>query len=262
MADPGDTPHWTFHACGLDEVADGDEWMSPWERRRISPMRYPKRRLESRLGRWTAKQTIGATLGLPVADWTTTNAATLARISIENQPSGAPAALVDGSAAGVEISMTDRADWAVCMTTSPGSGAGPIGCDLELVEPRSDRFVADWFTAAERTAIGGDRALRPNLMWSAKESALKVLQTGLRRDTRSVEIELTADRSNGWSAFVAHIAPVGDTDVASVAPGWWRRFGAFVLTCAASDHVPPPAPLHGASPLATALPSHRWLDAD
>ncbi|MEM9514501.1 MAG: 4'-phosphopantetheinyl transferase superfamily protein [Actinomycetota bacterium] len=260
MPDPGTTKHWTFHACGLSDVADGDEWMSAWERQRISPMRYPKRRLESRLGRWTAKQTIGTALGLPVAEWATADPAALARISIENQPSGAPTALVDGHVAGVEISMTDRADWAVCVTTAPGARSHPIGCDLELVEPRSDRFVADWFTEVEQTAVGNDRTLRPNLIWSAKESALKVIRTGLRRDTRSVEIALSAETGDGWSAFVADIAPLGDGGDARAAHGWWRQFGAFVLTCATTHEIPPPAPLHDPSPLTSAAPSHRWLN--
>ncbi|MEO1057416.1 MAG: 4'-phosphopantetheinyl transferase superfamily protein, partial [Actinomycetota bacterium] len=148
-----------------------------------------------------------------------------------------------------------------CMTTAPGSSSDPIGCDLELVEARTDRFVTDWFTEVEQTAVGNDRTLRPNLMWSAKESALKVIQTGLRRDTRSVEIELCDHTAHGWSAFVAHLAPV-DGDETQAAHGWWQRFGAFVLTCAAFESIPPPAALHGGSPLTAAEPSHRWLEQD
>lgn len=44
---------------------------------------------------------------------------------------------------------------------------GPIGFDLELDEPRSAAFVRD------------------HLMWSAKESALKVVRTGLLLDDRT-----------------------------------------------------------------------------
>ena len=84
------------------------------------------------------------------------------------------------SPAGVEVSLTDRAGWAVCLVwTEPR----PVGCDLELAEPRSRAFVRDFFTEAERRAVAGaGRAAGPrevaNLIWSAKESALKVLQTG------------------------------------------------------------------------------------
>jgi len=70
-----------------------------------------------------------------------------------------------------------------------------IGCDLEIVEPRSDAFVEDFLTAAERSLVAGApdedaRHLLANLVWCGKESALKVLRTGLRRDTRSVEVSL------------------------------------------------------------------------
>ena len=69
-----------------------------------------------------------------------------------------------------------------------------VGCDLELVEPRSALFVRDYFTAAERERVAAAPAREhdelANLIWCAKESALKVLRTGLRRDTRSVEVEL------------------------------------------------------------------------
>ncbi|WP_350310637.1 4'-phosphopantetheinyl transferase family protein [Amycolatopsis sp. RTGN1] len=52
-----------------------------------------------------------------------------------------------------------------------------MGCDLELMEPRSDAFVRTWFTDRERDAVFAaettrERFLRANLFWSAKESAL------------------------------------------------------------------------------------------
>ena len=69
-----------------------------------------------------------------------------------------------------------------------------LGCDLEIVEPRSDAFVADYFTAEEqevvRQACPADRFALIALIWSAKESALKALQSGLRIDTRSLSVAL------------------------------------------------------------------------
>ena len=56
------------------------------------------------------------------------------------------------------------------------------------------RFVEDFFTEPERESIlPTEDALRDRhvaLIWSAKESALKVLRVGLRRDTRSVFVEI------------------------------------------------------------------------
>ncbi len=257
---PGE-PAWAFHACGLDEIGPGDDWLSPWEERRLGRLRFPKRRLETRLGRWTAKMTVGRMLGLPVEAWAADESSRLASISIENLPGGAPMAFVDDQPAAVSISMTDRADWAVCMASTLQAGSTPdirVGCDLELVEPRSERFVEDWFTPVERrfVAASGDVALNANLIWSAKESALKVLRTGLRRDTRTVEVAFDDHTSEGWSAFAVTVL---DDPRLGPFPGWWRRFGDFVLTCAADTSVPPPLPLHGASPLHTATPSHAWL---
>ena len=71
---------------------------------------------------------------------------------------------------------------------------GRVGCDVEIVEPRSAGFVADFLTPAEQEYVASrpdeDRHAAANLIWSAKESALKVLRTGLRRDTLSVEVTI------------------------------------------------------------------------
>ena len=150
--------------------------------------------------------------------------------------------------------MTDRADWAVCLASTETVA---LGCDLELVEPRSDGFVADYLTPAEQRFVlgsGHDRDLMANLMWSAKESALKVLRVGLRRDTRSVEVALEDRTVSGWGAL-----RVRDAQSDAVFPGWWRCFGEFVLTVAASDPIGPPDPLVEPAPLATATPTHGWM---
>jgi 4'-phosphopantetheinyl transferase len=153
--------------------------------------------------------------------------------------------------------MTDRADWAVCVALSADRSGGAVGCDLEVVEPRSDRFVADWFTASERELVGADpdeRDVLANLIWSAKESALKVLRTGLRRDTRSVEVSLPPDESvDGWARLRV------TTDEGLRFDGWWCRFGQFILTCAADRPIPPPTSLVEPAALLAAEPTHRWM---
>ena len=53
-----------WHSAGMAEVPAGDEWLSEREAARVARMRYPKRRSEFRLGRWTAKTTIARLLGL------------------------------------------------------------------------------------------------------------------------------------------------------------------------------------------------------
>ncbi len=210
-------------------------------------MRYTKRRDESRLGRWTAKHAVARALDLPPTP------AQLRDVVIRNAKDGAPEAFIGSDPASVAISMTDRAGWAVCVVAE---GVAGVGCDLELVEPRSQRFVADYFTGAERAMVAArpdDHDLLANLIWSAKESALKVLREGLRLDTRSVEVTMVDDRSGGWrSLFVT-------TAAGERFPGWWTRHGAFVLTYCATDATDAPSAMDDPSPLATATPAHSWM---
>ncbi len=99
-----------------------------------------------------------------------------------------------------------------------------------------------------------ERDLVANLVWCGKESALKVLRTGLRRDTRSVEVSFPQGGAvDGWAPL--SIRAVEGT----VFPGWWQRFGAFVLTLAATEPFAPPRPLLDPPGLATATPAHSWL---
>jgi 4'-phosphopantetheinyl transferase len=155
--------------------------------------------------------------------------------------------------------MTDRADWAVCAVAPPHVA---VGCDLELVEPRSDAFVGDWFTPSEQALVSGatardDRQLLANLVWSAKESALKVLQTGLRRATRSVEVDVVERTGHDrWARLVVR------AEEGQAFPGWWRRYGDFLLTVVTdvTDVVDDEPPVSFEEPpgLAGATPSHSW----
>jgi 4'-phosphopantetheinyl transferase len=234
-------------AQGEAHVPAHDRWLTAPEADRLASMRFSKRRVESRLGRWTAKRAVALATGIETGD------EALAAISIRNAPDGAPEVFVDGVAAPVRISMTDRAGWAVAAV----SGHGEVGCDLELVEPRSAAFVRDYLTDAERLLVAGwdDPHLAANLVWSAKESALKVLHTGLRRDTRSVEVEPADWPGGGWHSLSVR-AVEGRTF-----PGWWRRFGAFLLTVAAESPLAPPTGLVEPSPLEGAEPRHSWMES-
>jgi len=98
-----------------------------------------------------------------------------------------------------------------------------LGADLEAVEPRSDAFVRDYFTRREIAAVeAGERDLLANLIWSAKESALKALGAGLTLDTRAVEVELGPGAGEGWRALRVH----GAAELS----GWWRLRGTRIVT--------------------------------
>jgi 4'-phosphopantetheinyl transferase len=247
-------------ARGEPQLPRDASWLSPAEGRRAAGMRFTKRRTEFLVARWTAKQAVTRLVG-PDIDPT--------RVEVRHHVTGAPEAWLDGCPLDVGISLTDRAGWAVCLL---GGAPGAVGCDLELVEPRSPGFVHDYFTPAEQRRIGAD-PLAANLFWSAKESALKVLRTGLRRDTRTVEI--TVEAAVGTAVGAALGTAVGAaagggggewapltarTVEGAVFPGWWCRFGDFVLTVAARGAFPrPPEALEHPPALAAATPLHSWL---
>ncbi len=242
-----------WHSAGEEEIPAGMEWLSAQERERAGRMRYAKRRTDFLLGRYTAKSALLAALELAAPG----DVQALTRVEIGNAADGAPDPRVDGQAAPLSISMTDRAGWAVCLCGPPGRS---LGCDLELIEPRSERFIRDYLTAREAEAVfaepaGPARDLSANLLWSAKESGLKVLRTGLRRDTRSVEITHGSGTLQGWREITLTV------DGRRVFPGWWQRFGDFVLTVAADagDPLPAPTPLLAPAGLATGSASHSWL---
>ena len=243
------TPRW--RSAGMRHVGAGDDWIDQALRARLSSMTYRKRRDEAALGRWTAKHAVASYLGLDP------DPPVLRRIVVRNAPDGAPEVDIDGDPLEAVIAMTDRADWAVAMLLA---GTRRIGCDLEVVEPRSGAFVRDYFTPAEQDAVSAAASpdLVANLVWSAKESALKVLRTGLRRDTRTVEVTAPEPFDGGaerrWHPLTVSTIE-GDRF-----PGWWLRTGAFVLTCASEVDTDPPRSLDEPPALLEATPTHGWLD--
>jgi 4'-phosphopantetheinyl transferase len=124
------------------------------------------------------------------------------------------------------ISISHSGPWAA-VAVGP---VAPLGCDLEEVRSLDDATVDLFFTDRERAGIraAGSRAARDHrtiLLWSAKESALKALRAGLRRDTREVEASVRLEREGGWGAL-----RVRDGADGRVFEGYWRDWDGFVLT--------------------------------
>jgi 4'-phosphopantetheinyl transferase len=169
----------------LADVRTEDDWFSAWETSHLGSLRFPKRRADWRLGRWTAKRAIAAYLELPH------DPGILATIEIRPAASGAPEVFIEAAPGDVSISLSHRGGIAACAVGEPDA---VLGCDVEVVEPRSDAFVGDYFTAEEqamtRQAAEPARFALIALIWSAKESALKALGTGLRSDTRCVSVAI------------------------------------------------------------------------
>jgi 4'-phosphopantetheinyl transferase len=167
----------------LDEVPTDDDWLSANELARLRSFRLTKRHEDWRLGRWTAKSAVAGYLHW---EWNR-----ICEIEILSASCGAPEVhLPCGNSPAISISH--RGGVAMCTVGPPGS---VLGCDLELIEARSDAFVHDYFTAGEFALIQqmspATRPLFANVIWSAKESALKALHEGLRVSTNLVEVDFT-----------------------------------------------------------------------
>jgi 4'-phosphopantetheinyl transferase len=149
------------------DVPAENDWLSPRELLRLSGLRFAKRHDDWRLGRWTAKRALALRLGVPA------HPHVLAKIEIRPAPSGAPEVFVANRPADFNISLSHRAGVAVCAVTQSGV---ELGCDLEVIEPHSDGFVADYFTAEEQALVAGASAAEKcrllALLWSANESSL------------------------------------------------------------------------------------------
>src|SRR5581483_4429484 len=186
------------------DVPTADDWLSESEQERLLTMRFPKRRSDWRLGRWTAKCALAAYFGVSEQD--------LSEFEVQSRPSGAPYPLFRSKTAPADISLSHRSGRALCAVASQPIA---LGCDIELIEPRSDSFLKDYFTAEEQAlvhhAVVEDRARVVTMLWSAKESASKALQAGLTIDTRSVVVTVGGDSplqaaadnclSNLWRQF-------------------------------------------------------------
>ena len=233
------------------DVPTADDWLSSNEVVRLNSMRVAKRRADWRLGRWTAKCALAIYLALP------DHLQSLQEIEVRPAPSGAPEAFVSNAGVAVTISISHRAGVAACAVAPSGAS---LGCDLEIIEPRSDAFIADYFTIEEQELIArvrlDDRSRLVALLWSGKESALKALREGLRLDTRCLKIcpiDSVPNRREDIDGYFEESAlpfrpsagvwawspmQVSCKD-GSEFQGWWQCTGNRVRTLVAA---PPPTP--------------------
>jgi 4'-phosphopantetheinyl transferase len=212
------------------DVPSGDSWLSCWERERAESMHVPKRRSDWRLGRWTAKLALVSFYQLPA------DPEVLAAIEVRAADSGAPVLFHRGEKSSLAISLSHSCGTAFVTIAPPGKS---FGCDLERIEPRSTAFIEDYCTESEMhlisTVAPEDQALLVNLIWSAKESVLKLLGIGLRGDTRSISISIDTRSlpmaAEQWLCFKAR------STSAETFFGFWRSSNLFVRTVAAEKPI-------------------------
>jgi 4'-phosphopantetheinyl transferase len=229
-------PHLLWLVQTSSDVPAADDWLSECERAQLGKLAVPKRARDWKLGRWTAKM---AVLG---ALYDAVQVPPLSLMEVCADPGGAPFVLMRGARAGFTLSLSHSREQGFCVVNTAG---GPVGCDIEFVETRSAEFTSDYFTPAEVDALAAlpiaERPLRATLVWSAKESALKALGQGLRRDTRSVEVSLGGQKDAGgaWRGLAVRCL-----ESHRAFSGWWRPDGAFVLTMVGVFRAGEPRAIH------------------
>lgn len=223
-----------LNACG------GEDFLSPQEREKLAALRFSRRSADWLLGRRAAKSLLRRAcpdLGrLPER-----------AITIANEPSGAPVIHVDGLPGYPGcLSITHRRSTALAAyCPTPG---WRLGIDLEQVEDRHESFLFDYFTPAEiETALacrGELHALWITLAWSVKEAVFKALGTGLRLDTRSVEVgaaeglEHDPRHPTDWQPVPLRSSLFKD----GCCRAWWQPRNGFVLTLAVLSPDDQPLP--------------------
>ncbi|HET8757597.1 MAG TPA: 4'-phosphopantetheinyl transferase superfamily protein [Solirubrobacteraceae bacterium] len=201
----------------------GDGWLGPRERAVLAGLRFAKRRDDWRLGRWTAKTAVAAWLDVD-----------LQRVEILAAADGAPEAFLAGVAVPVSVSLSHRGGRALAVVAD---APAVVGCDLEVVEPRSAAFVREWLAADDPATY---TPLTANLLWTAKEAAAKVRREGLRLDVRRAVVEVD-ERGDGWRALSVAWAE-GITTA-----GWWRDATGWVMTIAGAPPLARPRRLAAGS---------------
>jgi 4'-phosphopantetheinyl transferase len=228
------TTFWLIQTAA--DVPAHDEWLAPREREALASLRFPKRRGDWRLGRWTAKQALTRLI-----EASGCGVESPASVSVETALNGAPFCSLDGVPLPWPISISHSHDRALCAL---GPATTRVGCDLERVEPRVDEFRREWFTEAEQRAIAGSSAAEVDriitLFWSAKESALKALGTGLTVSTDHVSVTIDESQSgDAWNAL--HVNRPGNAEPML---GWWRRDGKDIITVVTVPAVGQPVALN------------------
>jgi 4'-phosphopantetheinyl transferase len=215
--------HWLTRR--RSQVPDNNDWLTPDERAVLAGLRVLKRRSDWRLGRWAAKCLLRARLDRRF------RIRCHGDIEVRAAADGGPVVLIHGQPAPITLSISHSNGVGLCALVERETS---MGCDTELIEPRTAAFVSDFFSGQERDLVGRvraeDKPFVETLIWSAKESVLKALRVGLRRDTRSVVVDVgdrVARRGAAWQPFAARCTDDGD-----VFSGLWMSAAGHVHTVA------------------------------
>jgi 4'-phosphopantetheinyl transferase len=230
-----------YHTRRQGDLPADERWLTRQEAGVLTGLKFAKRRRDWLLGRWTAKSALARFAPAPdrtMTDW-----------QIKADADGAPAVLLDGRRVGISISLSHSGNHSICVLAEKPLH---IGCDLEQVEVRSRSFEETFFTSSELALLdrvpASDRPCLVTLIWSAKESALKALRTGLKADTRRVRMtKCPTLNSSSWHNFeiedTHEFDEIEDTRGGCTFYGWWREHEGMVITVVSDRSIDPPTAL-------------------
>ena len=211
------------------DVPDDDWWLSDKERSSLAGLRFPKRRNDWQVGRWTAKQaTRFYILDTHLFPLDNRSQLRLADLEFFAAPDGAPQPFISGTPADLSLSISHSEHYGFCAVSRGGVA---LGCDIELIQEHEANFAEDYFGDEEKKLLLQLPGLRKDvaltLIWSGKEAVLKALRQGLRRDTRSVAVSFGRPQSSddSWNAL-----SVCCLESSRSFGGWWRHYKDFILT--------------------------------
>ena len=96
-----------YHFQSQGDLPADERWLTRQEAIVLTGLKFPKRRHDWLLGRWTAKSALARFASAPdraLTDW-----------QIEADADGAPAVRLDGRRTGIPISLSHSADQAICL---------------------------------------------------------------------------------------------------------------------------------------------------
>ncbi len=202
----------------LEDVADHLEWLHPSERQVYETFRFEKRKNDWLTGRWTAKNLLKDT-------WF--NNLNLEYIEIKAGENRAPFVYINNVLSKKNITISHSQGMAFC-ASSPEHIS--IGCDMEKIESRSPHFITDYYTDFEINKINSHPHTKYSketlftIFWSAKESVMKVLRTGMKLHPHRLEVTSIAPNNHkGFRLMVKH----ADTGIKYY--GWGQVSGEMVF---------------------------------
>jgi 4'-phosphopantetheinyl transferase len=223
--------HWLLASSTNDPDDLAMEWLAPAEREYCESLKIAKRRRDWLRGRWAAKSLLQRVLKA-----TSEVSPSFDQIEILRHADGWPQIKIvipDLHVGPFTLSVSHSREYAFCSVIEGESQ--PLGADIELIEPRSSGFVADYFTAEEHALLDSSpqdqRSMLVNAIWSGKEAALKAIRRGLAEDTRIVSCLPHPIMGQGTRWLPMRIVwQPGRTQLRLT--GRWREVDGFVLTLA------------------------------